>query len=89
MRVVVNATAALGNRTGVGHYTAELIRALEPNSRRVRLTLYPHPVLGRIRMRLGGGPRTTLPSNGSLPNRKSLLRQSRPRSLSVGLAGPG
>ncbi len=74
MRVVVNATAALGNRTGVGHYTVELIRALA-SSQSVRLTLYPHPVLGRIRMRLGGGPRPAAPSNGLLPSRKSLMRR--------------
>ena len=29
MRIVINATASLGVKTGVGHYTAELIRTLQ------------------------------------------------------------
>jgi glycosyltransferase involved in cell wall biosynthesis len=60
MRVVINATAAAGHRTGVGHYTAELIRALA-GTHSVRITLYPHPLLARLRTRLGGGPRPAEP----------------------------
>lgn len=74
MRVVINATAALGARTGVGHYTVELIRALA-GTKQVRLILYPHPVLGRIRMRLGGGPKPVTLGAGSGPVRRSLFRR--------------
>jgi alpha-1,3-rhamnosyl/mannosyltransferase len=74
MRVVINATAALGARTGVGHYTVELIRALS-RTKQVRLILYPHPVLGRIRIRLGGGPKPVTPATGCGPPRRSLVRR--------------
>ena len=74
MRVVINATAALGSRTGVGHYTAELIRALSRTGQ-VLITHYPHPVLGQVRMRLGGGPRPVAPGGTARPARRSLLRQ--------------
>lgn len=73
MRVVINATAALGPRTGVGHYTIELINALA-RTRQVRLILYPHPVLGRLRVWLGGGPKPVSPTDGA-PSRKSLVRR--------------
>lgn len=73
MRVVINATAALGAKTGVGHYTEELIRALA-RTRQVRLTLYPHPILGRIRIRLGGGPKPVAPGTGE-PVRRGLFRR--------------
>jgi glycosyltransferase involved in cell wall biosynthesis len=54
MRVLLHANAATGARTGVGHYTAELLRALgeEPS---IRVFSYPNPHLARIRERLGGG----------------------------------
>jgi alpha-1,3-rhamnosyl/mannosyltransferase len=74
MRVVINATAALGARTGVGHYTVELIRALA-STKQVRLVHYPHPVLGRIRIRLGGGPKPVTPGISGLRVQRSLFRR--------------
>jgi alpha-1,3-rhamnosyl/mannosyltransferase len=73
MRVVINATAAFGPRTGVGHYTVELIRALRL-TRQVDLTIYPHPFVQRIRMLLRGGPKPATP--GETGPRRSLLRRA-------------
>jgi glycosyltransferase involved in cell wall biosynthesis len=75
MRVVINATAALGARTGVGHYTVELIRALG-RTKQVRIVLYPQPLLGRLRLRLGGGPKPVSPQEVGQPTRKSLFRRA-------------
>lgn len=72
MRVVIHATPLYGPRTGVGHYTAELIRALTA-TRQVQLTLHPHPILARLRDRLGGGPKPAAP-NG-IPTHTSLRRR--------------
>jgi alpha-1,3-rhamnosyl/mannosyltransferase len=73
MRVVINATAAFGPRTGVGHYTVELIRALRL-TRQVDLTIYPHPFVQRIRTLLRGGPKPATP--GETGPRRSLLRRA-------------
>jgi glycosyltransferase involved in cell wall biosynthesis len=68
MRVVIHATPLYGPRTGVGHYTAELVRALKV-TRQVQVTLHPHPILARLRDRLGGGPKPAAPaSTTSGPN---------------------
>jgi O-antigen biosynthesis alpha-1,3-rhamnosyltransferase len=61
MRVVINASAVVGPRTGVGHYTVELVRALAGTGH-VGITLYPHPVLAKLRIRLGGGPKPAQPA---------------------------
>jgi alpha-1,3-rhamnosyl/mannosyltransferase len=54
MRVLLHTHAASGDRTGIGHYTAELLAALQ-HVRGVRVFPYPNPTLARIRERLGGG----------------------------------
>lgn len=54
MRVLLHTHAAAGARTGVGHYTAELLAALQ-QTRGVRVFPYPNPRLARLRERLGGG----------------------------------
>jgi glycosyltransferase involved in cell wall biosynthesis len=54
MRVLIHTHATAGNRTGVGHYTIELLRALG-DVRGVRVMEYPSPGLARFRERLGGG----------------------------------
>lgn len=54
MRVVLHTTAAAGHRTGIGHYTAELLPALN-RVRGVQVYPYPNPALARFRERLGGG----------------------------------
>lgn len=71
MRVVVNATAALGPRTGVGHYTVELVRALRA-TKAVRVTVYPHPAVARIRTWLRGGPKPAAPGEA----RRSLWKRA-------------
>src|SRR5262245_52070895 len=54
MRVLIHTEAAAGSRTGVGHYTVELLRALR-EVRGLRVFEYPSPAMSRIRERLGGG----------------------------------
>jgi glycosyltransferase involved in cell wall biosynthesis len=54
MRVLLHTHAAAGARTGVGHYTAELLAALQA-VRGVRVFPYPSPKLAALRERLGGG----------------------------------
>jgi len=41
MRVVFNRAAALGVRTGVGHYTAELYRCLRAQATDIQIDGYP------------------------------------------------
>jgi alpha-1,3-rhamnosyl/mannosyltransferase len=48
MRVIVNQLAALGRRTGIGHYTAELLRCLRPQAPGV-ITAFPDRLTHRAR----------------------------------------
>jgi O-antigen biosynthesis alpha-1,3-rhamnosyltransferase len=66
MRVVINASAVVGPRTGVGHSTVELVRALAGTGH-VGITLYPHPLLAKLRTRLGGGPKPAEPTRTGAP----------------------
>jgi alpha-1,3-rhamnosyl/mannosyltransferase len=74
MRVVINATAALGHRTGVGHYTVELIAALRRTGE-VAVSLYPHPLLDRLRLRLGGGPKPVSPGTAGPTARRGVFKK--------------
>ncbi len=47
MRVLINALSVKGERSGIGHYTSELIRCLQP-SPDFRLDCYPGNWLGRL-----------------------------------------
>jgi alpha-1,3-rhamnosyl/mannosyltransferase len=77
MRVVINAMAVTEWRTGVGHYTVELIDALR-RTKQVRVNVYPHPIMAKLRLQLGGGPRAATPSiNGNAPRRSLLKRTAR------------
>jgi glycosyltransferase involved in cell wall biosynthesis len=76
MRVVINATAALGPRTGVGHYTVELIAALRKTGE-AAISTYPHPLLAKLRARLGGGPKPASPASGPAPKRPLWKRIAR------------
>lgn len=58
MRVVMNVTSMAGNKTGIGHYTSELLKALRSTGE-VELSEFPHPVLSQLRTALGGGPKPT------------------------------
>ncbi|HEV3118020.1 MAG TPA: glycosyltransferase family 1 protein, partial [Gemmataceae bacterium] len=69
MRVVVNQLASLGARTGVGHYTAELIRCLRPLAGGDQIAVFPEGWVGRtraacarLRPRLEGASRTERPA---------------------------
>jgi len=64
MRVVIHATPLAGQRTGVGHYTAELIRALAATGQ-VRVSIYPRPALAKVRVWFRGGPRPVDPATGA------------------------
>jgi alpha-1,3-rhamnosyl/mannosyltransferase len=50
MRIVVNQLAALKQRTGVGHYTAELLRCLYQQTPRGSISAFPHPLLHRLQV---------------------------------------
>jgi alpha-1,3-rhamnosyl/mannosyltransferase len=49
MRVVVNELATLGRRTGVGHYTAELVRCLRRHTSPGTIIGFPDPLMRRVR----------------------------------------
>jgi len=70
----MHATPLVGPRTGVGHYTAELITALRATGE-VRVTLYPHPALARVRTWFGGGPKPAAPANPGSTIRRPLARR--------------
>src|SRR5712671_2771735 len=50
MRVVVNQLAALGQKTGVGHYTSQLLRCLRACSSPGEIEAYPEGWLKRSRI---------------------------------------
>ena len=60
MRVVMNVTSMAGNKTGIGHYTTELLKALRATGE-VEVSEFPHPLLSKLRTALGGGPKPTIP----------------------------
>src|SRR5688500_13002910 len=60
MRIVVNRLPALGIKTGIGHYTAELLRHLRELAGDEQIDLFPRGVLWRLRSlasQLSPGPR--------------------------------
>jgi len=73
MRVVMNAMAAMGKRTGVGHYTVELTKALRRAG--VNVVEYPHPLSARLRTKLVGEVVPASSSGEVLTSNRSLLRR--------------
>lgn len=70
MRVVLNRQPTLGARTGIGHYTAELIAALSARLGPDELHVYPTGWMWRLQQRfLGGGPPAAGPQ-ASAPRRR-------------------
>src|SRR4051812_13046235 len=75
MRVVVNQLAALGQKTGIGHYTSQLLRCLRAASKPGEIEAYPEGWLKRgrqaftqIRPYLEGGRTSShLPGAGGAP----------------------
>src|ERR1700677_3983299 len=45
MRVVLNAYSTIGNKTGIGHYTEELLRCLRDRLAPEELFAFPHGLL--------------------------------------------
>src|SRR5262245_57359802 len=64
MRVVINRESAGGLKTGVGHYTGELLRCLREQADEDRIDGYPHAWMWRARKLWAGvsphleGPRS-------------------------------
>ncbi|MEN8151663.1 MAG: glycosyltransferase family 1 protein [Planctomycetota bacterium] len=85
MKITVDFTAAIGDRTGIGTYTLELVRALlpiaSPDEIRLVVHAFRHPGWhGKIRRLLGGGVDVT--ANRFLPHGLLLRTQhafGRPR----------
>jgi alpha-1,3-rhamnosyl/mannosyltransferase len=72
MRVILNGVSALKPKTGVGHTTANLYRALGELPGDDAFWLYPGEKLGHLVRRFVGRPRTTSAGRkGSSPGRKS------------------
>jgi glycosyltransferase involved in cell wall biosynthesis len=77
MRIVINATASLGVKTGVGHYTAELIRTLQKHPD-LNVTSFPPDFLARpfsVAQRGGTAPGGT--GGKSSPLRGWMKQQAR------------
>ncbi len=53
MRVVVNHLLASGRKTGVGHYTAELLRCLNARPAEVEVEVFPRPWMQKLRKTWG------------------------------------
>src|SRR5690242_7195757 len=73
MRVVVNLLASTGNKTGIGYYTAELLRCLYQQAGDDQIELFPRAWIrwarktwSRVRPHLETQRAT--PSNGQLPS---------------------
>ena len=67
----MNAMAAMGKRTGVGHYTVELTKALRRAG--VSVVEYPHPLSARLRGKLVGEVVPASVSGGVHTSNRSLL----------------
>lgn len=85
MRVVINASTTVGNMTGVGRHTAELIRCLRPLMASDDLFEYPHNWVRRLRAKwkqsTAAGPST--PAEG-----KSRWLLPSPKRLAINIARP-
>lgn len=89
MRVLVNYLCALKQRSGVGHYTAELFQAIQKHHPDIELDLFPAPVWeGWIRAGMGFF-RKDAPRNGGSPGLgntwKSMVKDEVKAGLRKGL----
>src|SRR5262245_24336838 len=83
MRVVVNQLAALGQRTGIGHYTVELLRCLKAQAGTDVVESFPDGLVRRVREaaararpRLEGKGNEARPGPASGPSPLGRLRRS-------------
>jgi alpha-1,3-rhamnosyl/mannosyltransferase len=87
MRVLVNGLTASGGRTGIGHYTAELLRCLRDQTGDAVIDCFPSAWIRQTRRawihmrpwfeRDGPGPTTTVEASASPPWRHNVLRRLR------------
>ncbi len=88
MRVLVNGLTASGGRTGIGHYTAELLRCLHDRTADAAIDCFPSPWIRHARhawirfrpwLERGGlgSPGAAAKSNGPANWRQRLLRRLR------------
>lgn len=84
MRVLINAYTTIGNKTGVGRYTAELIRCLRAELTPEELFEYPH---GWVRKLRGNWKQKTGSSPGPAAE-KSGWRMPSPKRLAIDIARP-
>ena len=85
MRVVINASTTIGNMTGVGRHTAELIRCLRQQMSPAELFEYPHGWVRKLRAKWKQSTAAGPPSAGE---RKSRWRLPSPKQLAVDVARP-
>jgi glycosyltransferase involved in cell wall biosynthesis len=79
MRILVNGLAAAGSKTGIGHYTAQLLRCLYAQTDADEIEAFPHPwvcrarsLWARVRSRLEPSPVVSpLPAAPDSPGRLS------------------
>jgi alpha-1,3-rhamnosyl/mannosyltransferase len=62
MRVIVSRMAALGQKTGIGHYTTQLLRCLHEQTRPGKIEVYPEGWLMHLRQ-------AVMPSRGGTPGK--------------------
>jgi alpha-1,3-rhamnosyl/mannosyltransferase len=85
MRVVINASTTIGNMTGVGRHTAELIRCLHAQMQPEELFEYPH---GWVRNLRAKWKQTTAPASPSVNSASPRSRLPSPKRLAVNVARP-
>src|SRR5262249_43518739 len=85
MRVVINASTTVGNKTGVGRYTEELIRCLRSHLAPEQLFAYPH---GWMRTMRAKWKRNTAPAAPSAPDAVRRWRLPSVRHFAAGMLRP-
>src|SRR5262249_44508966 len=72
MRIVLNRQPLLGTRTGIGHYTAELLAALQSQAGEDEIHVYPTGWMWRLHARLSGPGPAAGSAPGQRPGRRLL-----------------
>lgn len=85
MRVVINASTTIGNMTGVGRHTAELIRCLRARMTPEELFEYPHGWVRTLRDKWKQTTATASPTSNGV---KSHWRLPSPKRLAINVARP-
>jgi O-antigen biosynthesis alpha-1,3-rhamnosyltransferase len=85
MRVVINASTTIGNMSGVGRHTAELIRCLRTHLTPAELFEYPHGWVRKLRAKWKLSTAPPVPSNNGA---HAHWRLPSPKRLAINLARP-